>query len=60
MIQPLDSDTNTTMVKSKELSIDLIKHIIDLNRSEMSLGAISKKLQDFLKVGVTQSSVIIF
>ena len=38
LIQPLDSATNTTMGKSKELSIDL-------NKSGKSLWAISKQLQ---------------
>ena len=33
------------MEKFKELGIDLKEHIIDLNKSGKSLGAISKKLQ---------------
>ena len=45
LIHPLDSATNTTMGRSKELSIDLKEHIIDLNKPGKSLGAISKQLQ---------------
>lgn len=45
MIHSLDSATNATMGKSKELSTDLKKRIIDLNKSGKSLGAISKQLQ---------------
>ena len=33
------------MGKSKELSIDLKEHIIDLNKSGKSLEAISKQIQ---------------
>ena len=45
LIHPLGSAINTPKGKSKELSIDLKEHIIDLNKSEKSLGAISKQLQ---------------
>ena len=45
MTLPLDIATNTTMGKCKELSIYLEKCIIDLNKSEKSVGAISKQLQ---------------
>ena len=45
LIHPLDSAANTTVGKSKELSIDLEEHIIDLNKSGKSLEAISKQLQ---------------
>ena len=45
LIQTLDSDTNTSVGKSKELSIDLKDHIIDLNKSGKSLGAISQQFQ---------------
>ena len=45
LIQPLDSATNTTIWKSKKLSIYPKEHIIDLNKSVKSLGAISKQLQ---------------
>ena len=44
LIHPLDSITNITMGKSKEFSIDLKEHIIDLNKSGESLGTISKQL----------------
>ena len=44
LIQPLDSATNTTVGKSKELSIDLEEPIIDLNKSRKSIGSISKQL----------------
>lgn len=44
LIHPLDSVTNTTMGKSKELSIDLKEYIIDLNKSGETLGTISKQL----------------
>ena len=44
-IQPLDSATNTTIWKSKALSIDLKEDIIDLNKSGKSTGAISKQFQ---------------
>ena len=45
LTHPLDWVTNTTMKQSKELSIDLKKHIIDLIKSGESLGAILKQLQ---------------
>ena len=39
------SDTFTRLSHKQELSIDLKEHIIDLNKSVKSLGAISKHLQ---------------
>ena len=45
MIHSLDSATNATMGKSTELSTDLKRRIVDLNKSGKSLGAISKQLQ---------------
>lgn len=45
MIQSLNLVTNATMGKSKELSTDLKKRIIELNKSGKSLAAISKQLQ---------------
>ena len=44
MIHPLDLATNTTMGKSKELSIDLKEHIIDLNKSGKSHAANKRRL----------------
>lgn len=40
-----DSATNTTMRKSKELSINLKEGNFDLNKSGKSLGALPKQLQ---------------
>lgn len=45
MVHSLHSTTSTTMGKSKELSTDLKKRIVDLKKSGKSLGAISKQLQ---------------
>ncbi|XP_077469472.1 uncharacterized protein LOC144084699 [Stigmatopora argus] len=41
----MQTPTNATIGKSKELSMDLKKRILDLNKSGKSLGAISKQLQ---------------
>ena len=45
LIYPLDSATNTMMGKSNQLSTDLQKYIMHLNKSGMSFWAISKQLQ---------------
>lgn len=44
-MQLLDSATNTSMEKSKELSTDLKEQASDLNKSGKSFGAIRKQLQ---------------